>query len=175
MNIRPIAHLACLALLHSAAFGQSIFTGSGNWLDDGFWDLGIPGDGSTATVNGECSINENTVAAQALNPGRVNIGDAASGKLTVTGGTLSGAHGGAAGIWVGLNGGNGTLDVGRGATYRSQGANMRLVVGDDFGGSGTVIVSGELQIYKFMEIINGTLQMMPNGICNKFNSNNLTR
>lgn len=171
MNIRPFAHLACLALLHSTAFAQSTFTGSGNWLEGEFWDLGIPGDGSTATVNGECIINENTVAAQALNPGRVNIGDTVSGKLTVAGGTLSGAHGGAAGIWVGLNGGNGMLEVNRGATYRSQGANMRLVVGDDFGGSGTIIVSGELQIYKFMEIINGTLQMMPDGICNKFNSN----
>jgi hypothetical protein len=173
MPINSLSHLICLALLlPSTAFAQSTFTGSGNWLDDGFWDLGIPGDGSTATVNGECIINENIVAAQTLNPSRVNIGDTASGKLTVSGGTLSGAHGGAAGIWVGLNGGNGTLEVNRGATYRSQGASMRLAVGDNFGGRGTVIVSGELQIYKFMEIINGTLQMMPAGICNKFNSNN---
>ena len=173
MYLRSLAHLACLTfLLPSSAFAQTTFSGSGNWLDDGFWDLGIPGDGSTATVNGECIINENIVAAQTLNPSRVNIGDAANGKLTVAGGTLSGAHGGAAGIWVGLNGGNGTLEVTRGAAYRSQGANMRLVVGDNFGGSGRVTVSGELQIYKFMEIINGTLQMMPGGICNKFNSNN---
>ena len=110
MYLRSLTHLAYFTiLLPSVAFAQTTFSGSGNWLDGGLWNLGIPGDGSTATVNGECIINENIVAAQALNPSRVNIGDAASGKLTVAGGTLSGAHGGAAGIWVGLNGGNGTL------------------------------------------------------------------
>ena len=85
MHISSLAHLLCLALLPSAAFAQSTFSGSGNWLDDKFWDLGIPGDGSTATVNGECIINENIVAAQALNPSRVNIGDTTGGKLTCTG------------------------------------------------------------------------------------------
>ena len=161
--------LTALLFPFTTALGQSTFTGAGDWLDPVLWDAGLPADNSTATVNGDCVISENIVPTQSANPGRVNIADGVDGSLTVNGGTLSGAHG-SGGIFVGLNGGTGSLTVNQGATYRTQGAGMVLAVGDGFGGSGTVEVSGELQVYKFMQINNGTLRLMPTAICNKFNS-----
>ena len=164
--------LVLTAVLSPVLFAQHTFTGVGNWTDPARWDTGIvPPDNSTAIVNGEAEITENVVAEQNRNAARVEIGSGAgqTGTLTVSGGTLSGAHGGGQGIFVGLNGGTGTLIVEEGAEYRSQGANMRIVIGDLNGGTGTISVAGRLQNYKMLEINNGTLQMMPTGKNDVFN------
>ena len=49
---------------------------------------------------------------------------------------------------------------------------MEVAIGDSLGGTGFISVSGELQIYKFLNINNGTLEMQPTGKNNLFNSNN---
>lgn len=168
--------LVSSVLLASALPGwsQYFFTGDGSWLDPARWDTGVvPPDGSTAVINGNAEISENIVAAQNQNPARVEIGSGLDeiGVLRVSGGTLSGAHGGGldGGVYVGLEGGTGTLVIEEGATYRSQGGNMRVVIGDEFGGTGTISVAGVLQNYKILEIVNGTLEMLPTGQNNLFN------
>lgn len=169
------ATLLTFGLLPGLLSAQSIFTGDGNWLDPLLWNTGVvPPDNSVVQVNGICEVSQNTGAANTDNPSRIEIGNGAGavGELTVSGGTSSGAHGGGNGIFVGVNGGNGTLIVEEGATYRSQGANMEVAIGDSLGGTGFISVSGELQIYKFLNINNGTLEMQPTGKNNLFNSNN---
>lgn len=173
-NPLKILTISVSALLAISSQAQNTFTGDGNWLDPTLWDTGIvPPDGSTAIINGTALIDVNIVTTQVLNPSRVEIGNGLDeiGILNVTGGTLSGAHGGG-GIYVGLNGGTGTLNIGPDATFRSQGANMIVRIGDDLGGTGEITVEGVLQTYKFLELINGTLRMMPSGQNNLFNSNN---
>ncbi|MFP6858740.1 MAG: choice-of-anchor J domain-containing protein [Roseibacillus sp.] len=171
----PFFLLTLFSFLAPTAHGQAIFTGSGDWLDALLWDTGVvPPDGSTAIVNGDAQITQNIVSTQNANASRVEIGSGIgeTGTLTVSGGTLSGAHGGASGgIYVGVNGGTGTLIVEQGATYRSQGGGMRIVIGDDFGGTGMISVAGVLQNYKILEIVNGTLEMLSTGQNNLFNSN----
>jgi hypothetical protein len=166
--------LAFLSLLPGLLAAQtSIFTGDGNWLDAARWDTGVVvPDNQTAVVNGNAIVDQNTGGSAPDNPGRIEIGNGVGeiGMITVTGGTLSGAHGGGGGIFVGLNGGEGTLVVEEGATYRSQGANMQLAIGDFAGGSGFVSVSGEMQIYKYLNINNGMLEMLPTGQSKLFNS-----
>ena len=165
--------LAALALpVH--AQDNPTFTGEGNWTDEALWgDLGIPGDNATATVNGTAVITEDIVAQNSQNPGRINIGEGTTGTLTVTGGTLSGAHGGSSGIFVGVGaGGNGTLIIEEGAAFRSQGGGMTVRIGDTEGGVGKVSVAGELLNFKFFELLNGELEMLPTGINSKFNQNN---
>ncbi|MDG2125209.1 MAG: hypothetical protein P8J87_16010, partial [Verrucomicrobiales bacterium] len=171
-TLKILVTLAVSAAALPSALAQHVFSGSGNWLEVERWDQGVlPPDGSTAIIAGEAAITENTVPTQTANPGNVLIGDFDDGSLTVSGGTLSGAHGGGGGVVVGSNGGTGTLIIEPGATYRSQGANMRLQIGDDFGGSGFVSIAGEFQNYKYLQLISGTLEMQPTGINNKFNSN----
>ncbi|MDC0298580.1 hypothetical protein OAL21_05380, partial [Akkermansiaceae bacterium] len=152
----------------------STFITDGDWLDAANWDTGIVvPDNQTALINANAVVDRNTGTANVDNPSRIEIGSGpgASGSVTVTGGTLSGAHGGGNGIFVGANGGNGTLRVEEGATYRSQGGTMQFAVGDFSGGTGFVSVAGVMQIYKFLNVNNGTFEMMPNGKCNLFNSN----
>lgn len=166
--------LCLLALLPGLSMGQThTFTGDGNWLDVERWDTGTPApDNQIAIINGNAVVDQNTVPTQNANPGRIEIGSGAgqTGSVNVTGGTLSGAHGGNNGIFVGVNGGTGTLTVGEGTTYRSQGATMNFAVGDLNGGTGFVSVAGVLQIYKFLTLTNGTLEMQPTGESNLFNS-----
>ena len=151
---------------------DTIFEGEGNWNDDSLWDFGIPGDGSTAIVNGNCTITEDTAPQNSLNPSEIVIGDGTEGFLRVSGGTLSGAHGGSRGIHVGRgDGGVGSLVIDQGASFRSQGGGMVVRIGDLDGGQGTVVVSGELLNFKFFELLNGTLEMMPTGVNAKFNQN----
>ena len=169
------ATLLTFSLLPGLLSAQSVFTGDGDWLDSLLWNTGVvPPDNSVAQVNGICEVSQNTGAANTDNPIRIEIGSGAGavGELTVSGGTSSGAHGGSNGIFVGVNGGNGTLIVEEGATYRSQGASMEVAIGDSLGGTGFISVSGELQIYKLLNINNGTLEMQPTGKNNLFNSNN---
>ena len=151
----------------------STFTGDGSWLDPTRWDTGVVApDNLPAVINGNAIVDQNTGASNTDNPNRIEIGSGAgeSGTVTVTGGTLSGAHGGGNGIFVGVNGGSGTLIVEEGATYRTQGGTMEFAIGDFTGGTGFVSVSGVLQIYKFLNINNGTLEMQPTGESNLFNS-----
>jgi len=167
--------LAFLSLLPGLLAAQtSIFTGDGNWLDVARWDTGaVVPDNQTAVVNGNAIVDQNTGASNTDNPGRVEIGsgEGAVGMITVTGGTLSGAHGGNSGVFVGVSGGSGTLVVEEGATYRSQGGGMEVAIGDFSGGTGSISVAGVLQIYKFLNINNGILEMLPTGQSNLFNSN----
>lgn len=167
--------LCLLTLLPGLSLAQTnTFTEDGNWLDVERWDTGTPApDNQIAIINGNAIVDRNTVTTQNTNPTRIEIGSGAeqTGSVTVTGGTLSGAHGGSNGIFVGLNGGVGTLTVQEGATYRSQGAAMAVEIGDFNGGVGTVSVAGVLQIYKFLNIYNGILEMQPTGQSNLFNSN----
>jgi hypothetical protein len=166
--------LFLLALMPGILSGQSTFTGDGNWLDAARWDTGIVvPDNQIAIINGNALVDQNTGTSNTDNPSRIEIGSGAgqSGSVTVTGGTLSGAHGGSNGIFVGANGGTGTLIIEEGATYRSQGGGMELAIGDNAGGSGFVSVAGVLQIYKFLTLTNGTLEMQPTGQSNLFNSN----
>lgn len=152
----------------------STFITDGDWLDPANWDTGaVVPDNQTAFINARAVVDRNTGNANVDNPSRIEIGSGPgiSGSVTVTGGTLSGAHGGANGIFVGANGGDGTLRVEEGATYRTQGANMQFAVGDFSGGTGFVSVAGVMQIYKFLNVNNGTFEMMPTGKCNLFNSN----
>ncbi len=152
------------------AHAQNIFTGEGDWLEEALWSEGLPGDGSTAIVNGTAVISEDIVEINQANPSRVEIGTGAEGTLTVSGGTLSGAHGGSQGIFVGVGaGGKGTLIIEEGAAFRSQGGGMNVRIGDNEGGEGTIIVAGELLNFKFFELLNGTLEMRPTGINAKFN------
>lgn len=164
---------AAVLFSHSSAQEFSIFEGEGNWNDDNLWDLGVPVDNSVAVVNGLCTITEDTATQNSLNPAGVIIGEFEEGTLRVTGGTLSGAHGGNNGVIVGVGeGGIGTLIIEQGASFRSQGGGMVVRVGDLDGGRGTVIVGGELLNYKFFELINGTLEMLPTGVNAKFNEAN---
>lgn len=152
----------------------STFITDGDWLDPTNWDTGtVVPDNQTAFINANAVVDRNTGNANVDNPSRIEIGSGPgiSGSVTVTGGTLSGAHGGGNGIFVGANGGDGTLRVEEGATYRTQGANMQFAVGDFSGGTGFVSVAGVMQIYKFLNVNNGTFEMMPTGKCNLFNSN----
>lgn len=168
---RLIVGLALASATASFSLWSQTFTGEGNWKDDARWDTGVPADGATAIVNGICEISENIGDQNTINPGRIIVGQGTSGTLNVTGGTLSGAHGGSSGIFVGEGaGGVGEVFIAEGAALRSQGGGMVVRVGDDQGGVGTVVVAGELLNYKFFEIINGTLEMRPTGINNKFNS-----
>ncbi|MGK0189028.1 MAG: hypothetical protein ACI9R3_004845 [Verrucomicrobiales bacterium] len=168
------ATAAAFSLSHSFA-QDTIFEGEGNWNDDDLWDLGVPVDNSVAIINGDCTITEDTALQNSLNPAGVRIGEFTEGTLRVTGGTLSGAHGGNNGVFVGVGeGGIGTLIIEQGASYRSQGGGMVVRVGDFDGGHGTVIVGGELLNYKFFELINGTLEMLPTGVNAKFNEANLS-
>lgn len=148
-----------------------IYTGTGTWKTAENWDTGaVPADGATAIINGDCEIAEDIGTANTDNPGRIIVGQGTEGILRVTGGTLSGAHGGSSGIYVGEGeGGVGTLIIEDGAALRSQGGSMVVQIGDDLGGVGTLIVAGELLNYKNFEIINGTYEMRPTGINNKFN------
>ncbi|MEZ5324730.1 MAG: LamG-like jellyroll fold domain-containing protein [Verrucomicrobiales bacterium] len=156
-----------------AAAQDTIFEGTGNWNDDSLWDAGVPFDNSLAAVNGDCTITEDTAPQNSLNPGGVLIGQFTEGTLRVVGGTLSGAHGGNNGVFIGVgDGGIGSLIIEQGAAYRSQGGGMVVRIGDFDGGVGTVIVGGELLNYKFFELINGTLEMLPTGVNNKFNEAN---
>jgi hypothetical protein len=155
----------------------STFSGDGSWLDPTRWDAGIVvPDNQTAVINGNAVVDQNTGASNTDNPSRIEIGNGAgqSGSVTVTGGTLSGAHGGGNGIYVGVNGGSGTLTVKEGATYRTQGGTMEFAIGDFAGGSGFVSVAGVLQVYKFLNINNGILEMQPTGESNLFNSADLS-
>lgn len=152
----------------------STFITDGDWLDPANWDTGaVVPDNQTAFINANAVVDRNTGNANVDNPSRIEIGSGPgiSGSVTVTGGTLSGAHGGGNGIFVGVNGGTGTLRVEEGATYRSQGGTMQFAVGDFLGGTGFVSVAGVMQIYKFLNVNNGTFEMMPTGKCNLFNSN----
>lgn len=165
--------LAGLALVAMAlpAWSQT-FTGIGNWQDAERWDTGVlPADGATTIINGTCEISDNIGAEISINPGRIIVGQGTTGTLSVTGGTLSGAHGGSSGIYVGEGlGGVGEVFIAEGAALRSQGGSMVVKVGDDLGGTGQVTVAGELLNFKFFEIVDGTLEMLPTGINNKFNS-----
>ena len=154
--------------------GQDIYTGIGQWTDVGNWSGGaLPADNAQTVINGTCEVAQNIGTANTLNPARVTIGQGATGVLNVTGGTLSGAHGGGNGIFVGEGvGGDGTLFIAEGASFRSQGGNMNVRIGDELGAVGKVTVAGELLNFKFFEIVNGELEMMSTGINNKFNENN---
>lgn len=152
----------------------STFITDGDWLDAANWDTGVVvPDNQTAFINANAIVDRNTGTANNDNPSRIEIGSGpdASGSVTVTGGTLSGAHGGGNGIFVGVNGGTGTLRVEEGAIYRTQGENLQLAVGDFSGGTGFVSVAGVMQIYKFLNVNNGTFEMLPTGKSNLFNSN----
>lgn len=150
------------------------FTGEGDWKTPDLWDTGVvPGDNSTVIINGIAEISENLGANNADNPSRITIGQETEGTLNVTGGTLSGANGGGAGIFVGAGpGGVGRLNIMPGTGFRSQGGNMVMQIGDEEGGTGFVSVAGELLNYKFFRIVNGTLEMLPTGINNRFNQLN---
>ena len=168
--------LPALALgLITAQSTAQTFTGEGNWKNAENWNTGIPADGATAIINGICEISENIGPANTFNPTRLVVGEGTGGVLNVTGGTLSGAHGGGlnGGIYVGSGaGGVGEMFIADGAAMRSQGGNMRVKIGDDEGGIGRLTIAGELLNYKFLEITNGTLEMLPTGINNKFNQLN---
>ena len=148
-----------------------LFEGSGDWNDRGLWSNGFPSDGSNAVINGEVSISGDIASSAGANPGNIFVGSAGSGKLIVSGGTLSGAHGGQ-GVFIGVGSeGVGEVIVEEGSAFRSQGGGMNIRIGDSEGGSGSLTVSGELLNYKYFEIINGTLTMMPTGLNRSFNSN----
>ncbi len=165
----------CLSVSIQTGWSQT-FTGDGTWHTAENWDSGaVPGDGSTTLINGNAIIDRDIGAANNFNPSRLVIGDNASGSLRVTGGTLSGAHGGGAGIYIGVGPtGYGELIIEEGAAMRSQGGGMRVRVGDIDGAEGRLVIAGELLNYKFFEIFNGILEMHPTGINNKFNSNDLS-
>ena len=140
----------------------STFITDGDWLDPANWDTGaVVPDNQTAFINANAVVDRNTGNANVDNPSRIEIGSGPgiSGSVTVTGGTLSGAHGGGNGIFVGVNGGTGTLRVEEGATYRSQGGTMQFAVGDFLGGTGFVSVAGVMQIYKF-QILQNLIELL---------------
>lgn len=164
----------CFALLVVGLVFQlqaQTFTGDGDWKTPERWSGGsVPVDGASVIINGDAEISDNVGVNNADNPGRIVIGDGVEGSLTVSGGTLSGANGGSSGIFVGAGqGGVGRVDILPGTGLRSQGGNMVFQVGDEDGGEGFVSVGGELLNYKFFRIINGTLEMLPTGINNRFN------
>jgi hypothetical protein len=154
----------------------SVFTGEGEWFTTENWSEGVPTDGSNAIVNGTAEINRDIGTSNADNPSRLFVGDQATGVLNVTGGTLSGAHTGAnAGVFVGLGSeGNGTINISEGAALRSQGGGMVVQIGDASGGIGRMSVAGQLFNYKFFQIVNGTLEMLPTGVNNSFNEGNVS-
>ena len=170
---KSILLFGCLPSFLSAQI--STFQTDGSWLEPTNWDTGIVvPDNQTAVVNANALVDQHTGTRHTDNPARIEIGVGAgnSGSVLVTGGTLSGAHGGTGnGIFVGVNGGSGTLLVEEGATYRTQGGGMLLSVGDFAGGQGFVSVAGVMQIYKYLQVNNGTFEMRPTGQSNVFNSN----
>ena len=173
-STRRSSLVLCASLLLSVGLHRSeaqTFTGEGTWKTADRWDTGsVPVDGATVVINGIAEIAENVGVNNADNPSRIIVGQETSGTLTVAGGTLSGANGGSAGIFVGAGpGGIGRVDILPGTGLRSQGGNMVFQVGDEEGGQGFVSVGGELLNYKFFRIVNGTLEMLPTGINNRFN------
>ena len=169
------SRFGCFLTLLVASFATHLnaqtFTGEGDWKTPERWSGGsVPVDGASVIINGAAEISDNVGVNNADNPSRIVIGDGTEGSLTVSGGTLSGANGGSAGIFVGAGqGGVGRVDILPGTGLRSQGANMVLQVGDEDGGVGFVSVGGELLNYKFFRIVSGTLEMLPTGINNRFN------
>ena len=159
-----------LAFHFVTAHGQT-FTGEGDWKSASNWSDGsVPADGATVIINGIAEISENVGVSNSDNPARIIIGEGTTGTLNVTGGTLSGVNAGSSGIFIGAGaGGVGTVTIQQGAGLRSQGANMVVQIGDDEGGRGSLTVAGELLNFKFFRIINGTLEMLPSGINNRFN------
>jgi hypothetical protein len=163
--------LCCLAAWAISTLHAQTFTGEGDWKTPERWDGGnVPVDGATVVINGVAEISSNIGVDNADNPARITVGQETEGTLIVTGGTLSGANGGSAGIFVGAGpGGVGRVEILPGTGLRSQGANMVVQVGDEDGGVGHITVGGELLNYKFFRIVNGTLEMLPTGINNRFN------
>ena len=155
----------------SGTLQAQTFIGEGNWKTPDLWDTGVvPGDGAAVVINGIAEISENLGVNNADNPSRITVGLETEGTINVTGGTLSGANGGGAGIFVGAgSGGVGRVNILPGTGLRSQGGNMVMQIGDEDGGVGFVSVGGELLNYKFFRIVNGTLEMLPTGINNRFN------
>ena len=166
----PALICVLLAINSVAARGQT-FTGEGDWKSPGNWSDGsVPADGATVIINGIAEISENVGVSNSDNPSTIIVGQGTTGTLNVTGGTLSGANAGSSGIFIGAGaGGVGTVTIDQGAALRSQGANMVVQIGDDEGGRGSLTVAGELLTFKFFRIINGTLEMLPSGINNRFN------
>ena len=163
--------LLFMTLLGSVHHQAQTFTGEGDWKSPERWDTGsVPGDNAITIINGVAEVSENIGVNNADNPSRIIIGQETEGRVHVTGGTLSGANGGGAGIFVGAGpGGEGYLHIAQGTGFRSQGGNMVVQVGDEEGGRGFVSVAGELLNYKYFRIVNGTLEMLPTGINNRFN------
>ena len=163
--------LLFMTLLGSVHHQAQTFTGEGDWKSPELWDTGsVPGDNAITIINGVAEVSENIGVNNADNPSRIIIGQETEGRVHVTGGTLSGANGGGAGIFVGAGpGGEGYLHIAQGTGFRSQGGNMVVQVGDEEGGRGFVSVAGELLNYKYFRIVNGTLEMLPTGINNRFN------
>lgn len=165
------AWLFCFTTWAINSLNAQTFTGEGDWKTPERWDTGnVPVDGATVVINGIAEISSNIGVDNADNPSRIIIGQETEGTLIVSGGTLSGANGGSAGIFVGAgSGGVGRMSILPGTGLRSQGGNMVVQIGDEDGGLGYVTVGGELLNYKFFRIINGTLEMLPTGINNRFN------
>lgn len=159
------------AVVTMSSLRAQTFTGEGDWKTPERWDTGnVPGDGASVVINGVAEISSNVGVDNADNPSRITIGQETEGALIVSGGTLSGANGGGAGIFVGAGpGGVGKIEILPGTGLRSQGGNMVVQIGDEDGGVGHVTVGGELLNYKFFRIVNGTLEMLPTGINNRFN------
>ena len=84
------------AVVTMSSLRAQTFTGEGDWKTPERWDTGnVPGDGASVVINGVAEISSNVGVDNADNPSRITIGQETEGALIVSGGTLSGANGGA--------------------------------------------------------------------------------
>lgn len=149
---------------------------SSDLLDASNWDEGLPansGVNSIAKVGRGLNANVTTGTGGAQFTDQLWVGfGGSSGNLDVLGGDTRIGAGSGDGIYIGVgHGSTGTVHIHDGAVLRAQGGGVRMQIGDTNGGTGSLLVEGELQNYKWFDVVDGTLTMAPTGINNSFNSN----
>lgn len=148
---------------------------SSDLQDASNWDEGIPtitGANRIAKVGRGLTANITTGTGGSQFSDELWVGfGGTSGTLDVLGGDTRIGAGSGDGIYIGVGHGSvGSVHIHEGAVLRSQGGGVRLQIGDNDGGTGSLLVEGELQNYKWFDVVNGTLTMAPTGINDNFNS-----
>lgn len=144
------------------ASSSADFSNTANW-DEGYPStIGKVGRGQSATI---------TVGDGTTQMARLWVGfDGTSGTLNVDGGDTRIGGSSGSGIFIGVGHGSvGSVNIAPGGKLRAQGAGVKLQIGDSEGGTGTLSVAGTLENYKYFDIVNGTLEMLPTGLNEKFN------
>ena len=140
------------------------FNNAGNWDNDLPGIFGPPlGTGGDAVINATAILSADFIEGAGDDGFTLSIGSGTSGALTVPAGVTLGPHDGfdvtcSLDTLVGVGaGGSGTFNID--GTYVAIGVGADMFIGDAAGGYGEVIVldTGNMDIRKTVEIINGKL------------------